>query len=284
MLTTSSKLNRQKNKLPAQFISSGSSAGTDTSLQRLVSFFIIRTRMLEKDMTPERKKDLISFCRPLGLKFHDLSLLELAFHHRSYSNENEEHRHINNERLEFLGDSVLGLAAAAYLYEHLTENQEGDLAKIKSVVVSEKTLAPIGMRFGIDKMLVLGRGEELSGGREKPAILADCMEAVIGAYYLDSGYENAEKYILSFLVPEIVKVHDNQGIKDWKTLLQELYQKKAKECPRYETVSITGPDHDQTFNVSVHLGSVKYGPESGKSRKEAEQNAAKAAYNFLTHQ
>jgi ribonuclease III, bacterial len=237
----------------------------------------------DKELLPERKKELLEFCKPLKLKFHDLSLLELAFHHRSFSNENESHRHINNERLEFLGDSVLGLAAAAYLFGTM-KNPEGDLAKIKSVVVSEKTLAPAALRFGIDRMLVLGHGEELSGGRKKPAILADCMEAVIGAYYLDSGYENAEKYILSFLVPEIEKVQNDRGAKDYKTLLQELYQKQTKECPRYETVCISGPDHDQTFSVAVRLGNVTYGPESGKSKKEAEQNAARAAYEILTSQ
>ncbi|MCK9170941.1 MAG: ribonuclease III [Treponema sp.] len=238
-------------------------------------------RIYDKDISCERKKDLLAFCKPLGLKFHNFSLLELAFHHRSYSNENEQERHLNNERLEFLGDSVLGLAAAAYLFETM-KNPEGDLAKIKSVVVSEKTLAPVAVRFGIDRMLILGHGEELSGGRKKPAILADCMEAIIGAYYIDSGYECAEKYILSFLIPEIEKVQNDQGTKDYKTLLQELYQKKTKECPRYETVSINGPDHDQTFSVTVRLGSVTYGPESGKNKKEAEQKAARAAYLILT--
>ena len=108
------------------------------------------------------------------------------------------------------------------------------------------------------------------------------MESIIGAYFLDSGYAAAEKYVLSFLVPEIEKVHDDRGSKDYKTLLQELYQKKTKECPRYETVSVTGPDHDRTFSVTVHLGDAAYGPESGKSKKEAEQKAAKKAYTVLT--
>ena len=239
-------------------------------------------RIKRKNFLSERKKRLLAFCKPLGLRFHDLSLLELAFRHRSYSNEDDDKRPVNNERLEFLGDSVLGLAAAAYLYKTFEDNPEGDLAKIKAVVVSEKTLAPIALRFGIDKMLVLGHGEELSGGRQKPAILADCMESIIGAYFLDSGYAAAEKYVLSFLVSEIEKVHDDRGSKDYKTLLQELYQKKTKECPRYETVSVTGPDHDRTFSVTVHLGDAAYGPESGKSKKEAEQKAAKKAYMFLT--
>jgi ribonuclease III len=274
----SSRLSRKKNKQICQSVSEATLQNKH-KLSRLVFFFMMS--LYNNDISSERKKELLAFCKLLGFKFHDLSLLELAFHHRSYSNENESQRHLNNERLEFLGDSVLGLAAAAYLFKTM-ENPEGDLAKIKSVVVSEKTLAPAALRFGIDRMLILGHGEELSGGRKKPAILADCMEAIIGAYYIDSGYESAEKYILSFLVPEIEKVQHDQGMKDYKTLLQELYQKKTKECPRYETVSITGPDHDQTFGVAVRLGSVTYGPETGKSKKEAEQNAARAAYLILT--
>lgn len=235
-----------------------------------------------QSFSSERKKQLVAFCKSLGLRFRELAFLELAFRHRSYSNESGDKHPVNNERLEFLGDSVLGLAAASYLYKTFEDNPEGDLARIKAVVVSEKTLAPIALRFGIDKMLVLGHGEELSGGRNKPAILADCMESIIGAYFLDSGYAAAEKYVLSFLVPEIEKVHDDRGSKDYKTLLQELYQKKTKACPHYETVSVTGPDHDRTFSVTVHLGNVAYGPESGKSKKEAEQKAAKKAYMLLT--
>ncbi len=232
-------------------------------------------------ISQDRRKKLMDFCRPLGLKFKDLSLLDLAFHHRSYSNEDTGHRHLNNERLEFLGDSVLGLVTADFLYEDMVENQEGDLAKIKAAAVSEKSLAPIGLEFGLNEMLVLGRGEELSGGRTKNAILADCMEAVIGAYYIDQGFEAAKKYVLSFIVPEIRKIQETGG-KDYKTLLQEAYQKKFKKCPVYETVSVTGPDHEKTFRVQVHLGDVSYGPESGKSKKDAEQMAARTAYRAIS--
>ncbi len=122
----------------------------------------------------------------------------------------------------------------------------------------------------------MGFGEEKSGGRTKPAILADCMEAVIGAYYEDSGYKAAEKYVLSFIVPEIEKVLEN-GMKDFKTKLQEMYQKSEKKCPVYELVSKSGPDHNQVFNVRVHLGNKIFGPCSGKTKKEAEQAAAKLA-------
>lgn len=232
-------------------------------------------------LTNERLKLLKDFAKPLGLKFRHWEILDLAFHHRSLTNEDESFPY-NNERLEFLGDSVLGLASAAFLYERYRENKEGDLAKIKSVVVSEKTLASIALRFHIDEMLLLGHGEEKSGGRKKDAILADCMEAIIGAYFLDAGWKEAEKYVLSFLIPEIEKVHDNRGMKDYKTLLQELYQKKAKSVPRYETVYIAGPDHAKRFSVIVHLGEKKFGPETGRNKKEAEQKAAQKAYEILT--
>lgn len=224
-------------------------------------------------LDPVRTKELNKFCQNLGLKFSDLKLLDQAFHHRSLVNEHKELK--NNERLEFLGDSVLGMVTAAYLYNSL-ENPEGDLAKIKSAVVSEKALAPVALKFGIDKLLMMGKGEELSGGRTKPAILADCMEAIIGAYYLDSGYKAAEKYVLSFIIPEIQKVF-SFGLKDFKTLLQEKYQKEYKNCPVYELVDKSGPDHDQIFKVSVHLGEQTFGPAAAKNKREAEQLAAQIA-------
>ena len=223
-------------------------------------------------LTDRRKNQLLQFCKSVDIKFKNIELLEQAFHHRSITNEKKVQ---NNERLEFLGDSVLGMVTAAFLYNSL-DNPEGDLAKIKSAVVSEKSLAPIALRLGIDKLLEMGKGEEMTGGRTKPAILADCMEAVIGAYYLDSGYKCAEKYVLSFIVPEVEKVLAG-GMKDFKTQLQELFQKTSKECPVYELVSKSGPDHDQIFTVCVHLGNKIYGPCHGKTKKAAEQAAAKLA-------
>lgn len=238
-------------------------------------------RLMNKNqnLPSERKSLLLNFCKRVGIKFKDLNLLEQAFHHRSITNEKKGEK--NNERLEFLGDSVLGIVTAAYLYKNL-ENPEGDLAKIKSAAVSEKALAPIALSLGIDKLLVLGHGEELSGGRQKPAILADCMEAIIGAYYLDSGYKVAEKYVLSFIVPEIERVCNGE-MKDFKTVLQEKYQKISKTCPIYKLVSVKGPDHAQIFEVEVHLGNKVFGPESATTKKEAEQKCAKLAlerYNF----
>ncbi|MBO4533248.1 MAG: ribonuclease III [Treponema sp.] len=228
-------------------------------------------------MNKTRKDQLNQFCKKVKIRFKDLELLDLAFHHRSITNE-KKHIH-NNERLEFLGDSVLGMVTAAYLYNNF-ENPEGDLAKIKSAVVSEKALAPRALEFGIDKLLILGKGEESTGGRTKPAILADCMEAIIGAYYLDSGYKNAEKYVLEFIIPEI-KQTVTDGIKDFKTQLQELYQKKTKKCPVYQLVGKTGPAHAQVFEVQVMLGDKAFGPAHGKTKKDAEQEAARLALEYL---
>ena len=235
-------------------------------------------------ISDERKKKLLSFCENLGIKFHDITLLDLALHHRSFSNESEEFRHYNNERLEFLGDSVLGMSTAAFLYEDMMKNPEGDLAKIKSAVVSEKALAPIAKTMKIDTFLVLGKGEEKTGGREKSAILADAFEAVVGAFYLDSGFEAAEQLVLRYIIPEIRNMQQNRGRKDYKTLLQEMYQKICKECPIYELTKTDGPDHDRTFWVSVKLGEKIFGPCAGKNKKEAEQNAARQAYAMLAEQ
>ena len=230
---------------------------------------------------PERKNLLIDFQKRVGINFKDINLLDLAFHHRSYSNESLEAKKLNNERLEFLGDSVLGLVTADFLYNDMKNNAEGDLAKIKAAAVSEKALSPIALKFKIDRLLVLGKGEEKSGGRSKPAILADCMEAIIGALYLDSGYEEAKKYVLSFIIPEVRKLQETGG-KDYKSLLQEFYQKKTKACPVYETLSISGPDHKRVFEVQVKLGNKIFGPEKASSKKEAEQLAAKKALLSLS--
>ena len=224
-------------------------------------------------LSKERKSQLIKFCKSVKISFNNLDLLNQAFCHRSITNEVKYFK--INERLEFLGDSVLGMVTASYLYNHY-DIVEGDLAKIKSVVVSEKILSEIALEINIQNLLILGKGEEKSGGRKKPAILADCMEAIIGAYYLDSGFKSVEKYVLSFMIPQIEKVFDS-GIKDYKTILQEKFQKISKMCPRYELISKTGPEHAQVFSVVVHLNDMTYGPCSGNSKKQAEQEVAKLA-------
>ena len=217
----------------------------------------------------------------LGYHFNNEMLLRSALSHSSYINELMINKYPDYQRLEFLGDSVLGMVTASFLYAQFPDMPEGILSKIKAAVVSEKALAPVALKFGLDKLLVLGKGAKLNGEAESPSILADCMEAIIGAYYLDSGFAAVEKYVLSFIKPEIAKVENNQGLKDYKSALQEYSQKKYQSYPEYELVGKTGPEHDQVFNVCVRLNHVTYGPVSAKSKKQAEQEAAKIACDRL---
>ncbi len=231
----------------------------------------------------ERKQTLLAFQKAAGIHFRDIALLDLAFHHRSFTNEHSTSK-VNNERLEFLGDAVLGMAVAARLYECMGDNPEGDLAKVKSVVVSEDTLSAVALQLQVDKYLLLGKGEEMSGGRAKKAILADALEALIGALYLDSGFKTAEQFVLALINPQILLVRENRHHKDYKTMLQEYVQKTWKTVPRYLLDRKTGPDHDRTFWVSVEVKGSTYGPASGKNKKEAEQAAARSAWESLTQE
>lgn len=234
---------------------------------------------------PERKREIQKFQKQTGIRFRDLSLLDLAFYHRSYSNEHSNF-HENNERLEFLGDSVLGLVVADYLYKSFKDKTEGELAKIKATVVSEESLSKVAIDLGISKYLVLGRGEEMSHGREKKAILADALEAIIGAYYLDSGFKAVQHFVLKLIEPFIKLTVQKKYIGDYKSLLQEAIQKQFKTTPKYELKKIAGPDHDRTFWFSVIINGNTYGPLSGKTKKEAEQTVAKLAYEklYLSHE
>ena len=220
------------------------------------------------------------FQRRSGLRFKDINLLNLSFCHRSFANERGTIG--NNERLEFLGDSVLGLAVAEYLYTELPDRVEGDLAKIKSFVVSETTLAAIARRLRVDNFILIGKGEEFSGGRSKKAILADAMEAIIGAYFLDSGFREARRFVLEHVVPEINKVLENRHDKDYKTLLQEYAQKIYHAYPKYAVSKRTGPDHERVFWMEVEVGGKSFGPGKGSNKKEAEQAAARIAYERLS--
>jgi ribonuclease III len=231
-------------------------------------------------LSRERKLLLNAFQKKAGLRFRSLELLNLSFTHRSCANEDSSHSQ-NNERLEFLGDAVLGLVAASCLYERLGERAEGELARIKSYVVSEEVLSELAKALKLDEYLLLGKGEEQSGGREKKAILADATEALFGAYYLDSGFEVASRFVRSLVEPEVDKVLQNRHHKDYKTMLQEYAQKYRRTYPLYRLVKKTGPDHDRTFWVNCELAGAEYGPAMGKNKKEAEQSAAQAAYEAI---
>jgi len=232
------------------------------------------------DISRDRLEALAAFQRLVHFKFKNASLLNRALTHRSCVNE-DPHSHGNNERLEFLGDAVLGLVTAARLFVALGDKSEGDLARIKSFVVSEDTLSDIAARLGLDALLLVGKGEERSGGRNKKAILADALEAVLGAAYIDAGFDKTQELVLSFINPEIEKVLTDRHRKDYKTLLQEYAQKWHHCYPEYELDRKTGPDHDRTYWMKCTLLGMAYGPASGKTKKDAEQAAGAMAYDAI---
>ena len=228
---------------------------------------------------PFRKdKELYSsLYRILGFYPHHIALYRQALAHSSSAIRSKNGKKINNERLEFLGDAVLGLVTASRLYSSMPDHPEGDLAKIKSAAVSEASLSEIAGSLDVSAVLVLGRGEELSGGRNKKAILADAMEAVIGALYLDSGFKAAETFVRKFMDPRIASLSRKENRGDFKSLLQEYVQKRYKTTPVYTLEGRSGPDHAQVFSVSVNVHGTVFGPASGKNKKEAEQAAAEQA-------
>jgi len=228
----------------------------------------------------DRLGTLAAFQRLLKFKFRDQTLLNRALTHRSHVNEDPRSLG-NNERLEFLGDAVLGMVAAARLFTSLGDKTEGDLARIKSFVVSEDTLSELASKLGMDVLLLVGKGEERSGGRNKKAILADALEAVFGAAYLDAGFEKTQELVLSLINPEIEKVLSDRHRKDYKTLLQEYAQKWHRCYPEYHLDRKTGPDHDRTYWISCILLERVYGPASGKTKKDAEQASAALAYDAI---
>jgi len=201
--------------------------------------------------------------------------------HRSVSNETQQKK-VNNERLEFLGDSILGAVCATLLYQTYSNKSEGELAKIKAVVVSEDILSEIAKVLKIDEMLLLGKGEELSGGRTKKTILADAMEALIAAIYLDLGYKQAFNFVSRCIMPEIRRVTGDNYHKDYKSILQEHCQRVFRCYPEYRMVKKSGPEHERVFCMEVRINETAYGTGSGRNIKSAEQEAARAAWEKLT--
>ena len=214
---------------------------------------------------PGRKKQLAAFQKTAGIRFMSVGLLNLSFVHRSLSNETGCRQ--VNERLEFLGDSVLGAVCATLLYQKFPEKSEGELAKMKSVAVCEDVLSEIALSLRIDTMLLLGKGEELSGGRNKNAILADTLEALIGALYLDSGFKAAFTFVSRFLNPEIDRISKNNHHRDYKSLLQEFCMQNYRVYPVYKIVKRSGPDHEQLFLTEVNVNGTVFGPGTGRNKK-----------------
>ena len=215
----------------------------------------------------------------LGYRFRNISLLQNAVTHSSYANERWHNGLLSNERLEFLGDSVLGMLVAEYLYRNFPNRPEGELTRMRADMVCEKTLAAAADRIGLGSHLLLGHGEEQTGGRRRSSILADAMESVIAASFLDGGLNAALSIIRRFILVEVpVSSFRNE---DFKTELQELVQKKKDQTLTYTLLSESGPDHDKRFEVELKLNNEAVGRGIGSSKKRAEQMAAKNALEVL---
>lgn len=217
--------------------------------------------------------------------FADSSLLETALTHSSYANENRG-RGECNERLEFLGDSVLGLTVADELYRSFPELPEGRMTRLRAQLVCEESLHRVALELGLGEYIRLGRGESRTGGRQRASILADAVEAVIAALYLDGGMEVARKFIAGHILSELGDgaVRPQVAVQDYKTDLQELVQRRSGQLLAYEPLSESGPDHDKTFTARVTLNGEPVGEGSGRTKKEAEQSAAQAALGKLANE
>jgi len=220
--------------------------------------------------------DFASFAERLGLSFRNLDLLTEALTHRSYLNEHREYAGSHNERLEFLGDSVLELAVTDFLFKKFPAKPEGELTAYRAALVNTVSLAESSQALGVNEFLLLSKGESKDTGRARDVILADAFEAIIGAVYLDQGYAAAEAFIAKNLYGKIDEVIKNRSYQDAKSRFQEIAQEKRGTTPNYETLSEVGPDHDKRFTVGVFIGSSEIAHGVGQSKQEAEQAAAQA--------
>ena len=215
----------------------------------------------------------------LGYTFQDRSLLENALTHSSYANENRARGIQSNERLEFLGDSVLGMVTADHLYQTHPDLPEGVLTRTRAALVCEESLVEVAQAWGRGKYLMLGKGENAGGGRQRPSIQADAVEAVLAAVYLDGGIEPARRIIQKYILDREAEKSRNR---DHKTALQELVQRESGQVLQYRLIGSSGPDHAKVFAVEVDLNGVCVGHGEGHSKKEAEQNAARSAIDKLS--
>lgn len=215
----------------------------------------------------------------LGYKFNNIKLLKNALTHSSYANE-VRNGITSNERLEFLGDSVLSVIVSDYIYKNYRSLPEGELTKLRASLVCEKSLCGFSRELELGRYLMLGHGEEKNGGRERDSILADAFEAVLAAIYLDGGMEPARRHVMNFVLREL-KHTDDEVFKDYKTALQEIIQRNPEESVTYTLAGTSGPDHDKSFEVEVHLNSNVIGRGVGRNKKQAEQAAAKEALRLM---
>lgn len=214
----------------------------------------------------------------IGYKFKDENLLKRALTHSSYANEK---RCESNERLEFLGDSVLSLLTSEFLFEHYRRLPEGELTKLRAALVCEKSLCGFSRQLSIGEDLLVGKGEDMAGARERPSTLADAFEALLAAIYLDGGLESARNFVLPYIEKAAEAAEKGEVFKDYKTILQEIVQQTPGERLEYILTGEEGPDHNKRFFSRVLLNSNVLGEGSGRTKKEAEQNAARAALEFM---
>ena len=228
--------------------------------------------MIQTNISEERRQKLLHLAADLGVKFNDISLLNQALTHTSYANESKEHIQ-HNERLEFLGDAVLELASSTYLFCNFPQMPEGEMTKARASVVCEMSLAKLSVQLNVGDYLLLGKGERQSGGSQRPSILADAFESIIGAIYLDQGWQAAHDYIIDKLHEDFIAVKHGYNLKDYKTILQEVVQAQGRHV-EYKLVSESGPDHAKVFEFIAVVNGSEDGRGSGSTKKEAEQHAA----------
>ncbi len=221
-------------------------------------------------------------CQRIGYSFKDRSILLNALCHASFSNEQSASQLTNNERLEFLGDAVLELAISDLLMDRFADAEEGLLSRYRATLVDEAGLCQVATAIELGKYIFLGKGEEISGGRQKPSILADAMEALIGAVYMDGGFECAKSVVVKLFSSRIQNLGNKEMVYDFKSLLQELTQQEYKTIPVYRLVEEWGPPHNKVFRVSVSIRGEVVAHGQGKSKKEAEQQAARIAYRAIS--
>ena len=225
----------------------------------------------------EMSSDLSVLQKEIGYTFNDISLLVMAFVHTSYIHSEDAEYVTSNERLEFLGDAVLNLLVTEYLYQTFPDKQEGDLTKIKSRIVSRNVLAEKAKELQLGRYLLLGTGEEQSGGRTRTSLLADSFEALLGAMYLDGGAEATKSFLSTYLINDIDRIVSAEEHTNYKSILLEYCQGLGKEQPIYTVSRERGPDHRKEFTVRVIVDGLKIGIGIGRSKREAEQRAAKEA-------
>ncbi len=214
-------------------------------------------------------------------EFNNKSLLEQVFIHRSYLNESEVGNLESNERLEFLGDSILSLVVSDYIFRKYPEYKEGQLTNIRSVLTNTETFFELGKKLDLGSKLKLSKGEEQSGGRSSKTILANTFEALVGGIYIDQGLDKAREFINKVLLEQSEEIIESQGLKDPKSMLQEVLQEKHKESPTYRTIQEEGPDHEKLYTIGVYIGEKLLAEGVGSSKQEAEKNAAKQALSNL---